>query len=209
MTVKLVNLGLPKSGTTTLALALSKAGWRVADHKLRPDHVPDPALIGRFVAELIYDGYFAGGDPFACLGMYEALSEVSVINAAISLWPQCDYALLRAMRRPGVLFVATWRPPDEIACSMRRWNTLGTQRLPKGAIPGLPRGYGGRDDELLRWIEGHYAMLREVFANDPAYLELPVAAKDASARLGMHIGQEIPWWGRANVNRKNPPPRRG
>lgn len=206
LTVKLVNLGLPKTGTTTLHHALNEAGWRAADHKVRRIHDRRPGMGGTYIARQLYNGYFENGDPFAHLdGLYDALTEVSVLNAAASMWPQCDYTMIKAMRmaRPDMLFVATWRPAAEISDSMRRWGNLGTDRLPKGPIPGLPTGYGENDDQRIRWIEGHYAMLRDLFGEDPRYMELPVGADDARQRLERHVGISLPWWGKLNENSGN------
>ena len=206
MSLRLVNLGLPKSGTTTLSEALRKTGWRVADHKLRRSDTDDPLLAGSFTGRQIYEGYFETGNPLARLGGFDALAEISVLHATNCLWPQCDYAVLRAMRaeNPQLRLVATWRPASEISDSMRRWNNLGTDRLPAGAIPGLPKGFGSAEAQRLRWIEGHYAMLRDLFGDDPRFLELPMAAADARDRLSAFIGEPVAWWGRANVNEKNP-----
>lgn len=204
--VKLVNLGLPKTGTTTLAHALNRAGWRAADHKVRRVHSRVPGMGGTYIARQLYNGYFETGDPFHHLdGLYDALTEISVLNVAASLWPQCDYAMIKAMRlaRPDMLFVATWRPASELSTSMRRWNNLGTDRLPKGTIPGLPAGYGDSEDQRIRWIEAHYAMLRDLFGDDPRYMELPVGAEDAQARLGAHLKMDLPWWGKLNENTEN------
>lgn len=201
--VKLVNLGLPKSGTTTLAHALDRAGWQVADHKVRRIHNRAPGLGGTFIGKQLYDAWFRHGDPFAVLDeVYDALTEISVLKGPVSLWPQCDYTMIKAMRlaRPGMLFVATWRPAADISDSMRRWNNLASDRLPGGAIPGLPAGYGEAEDERHRWIAGHYDMLQDIFGDDPRYLELDMAAVDARDRLAAHIGRDLPWWGRKNRN---------
>lgn len=204
--VKLVNLGLPKSGTTTLAYALTQSGWRAADHKVRRVHTRDPHLAGTFVARQIYRGYFETGDPFAHLGMYDALTEISVLNGELSCWPQCDYPLLKAMRlrHPKMLFVASWRPAADIADSMARWNNLGETRLPAATVPGLPAGFGGDPQERIRWIEGHYEMLRDVFGDDPRFLELDMGAADARDKLSAHVKRDLPWWGRKNVNADTP-----
>ena len=53
MTLLVVNLGLPKSGTTTLAKALRMSGLRVADHRMRGRNTDDPALKGAFVGERV------------------------------------------------------------------------------------------------------------------------------------------------------------
>ena len=52
MTLLVVNLGLPKSGTTTLAKALRMSGLRVADHRMRGRNTDDPALKGARRANL-------------------------------------------------------------------------------------------------------------------------------------------------------------
>ncbi len=206
MTCRIVNLGLPKSGTTTLGTALERAGLTVADHKIRRGQCNDPALAGSFVGKQIYAGYFECGDPLAKLDIYDALGEISALKPPASYWPQCDYLILQAMRRarPETRFVATRRPTEDTASSMRRWGNLGTQRLPNGSVPGLPHGFGAEPGALERWIDGHYAMLAEVFAGDPAYLELDVGAGDAAAQVAGHLSLDIPWWGKANENTTNP-----
>lgn len=201
--IKLVNLGLPKTGTTTLAYALTQAGWTAADHKVRRIHTRETGLGGTFVGRQMYNGYFECGDPFVHLDpYYDALTEISALNGDVSLWPQCDYAMIKAMRmaRSDMLFVATWRPARDVSDSMRRWNNLGTDRLPAGHIPGLPGGFGATDKERVQWIEGHYAMLRDIFGDDPRYLELSVGDERAQDQLAAHLGLDLPWWGRMNVN---------
>ncbi|WP_372614718.1 hypothetical protein [Aquicoccus sp.] len=209
--LKLVNLGLPKSGTTTLAHALEQAGWLCADHKVRRSIKQSGTLGGDHVGRVIYRGYFETGDPFHHLGFYDALTEISVLRKDLTFWPQCDHAVIQAMRHthPDLRFVVTYRPPDKLSDSMRRWNNLGSVRLPNGVIPGLPHGFGGTDAERVRWIEGHYAMLRDIFGNDRRFLELPMDAPDARQRLAAHLGIDIPWWGRKNVNDTTPAERLG
>ncbi|MGB1035442.1 MAG: hypothetical protein ACPGVS_10505, partial [Primorskyibacter sp.] len=97
----IVNLGLPKSGTTTLQCALDAAGFRVADHLL-----PGPGK--KPVAKALYDGYFASGNPLASFDKIDALGEVSILRPKLSLWPQMDFGLLSALRNhPDIRFVAT------------------------------------------------------------------------------------------------------
>jgi hypothetical protein len=206
MTLQVVNLGLPRSGTTTLARALHHAGYKVADHRLR-DPAPCPArahLCERplFVADLLYRGYFGTGDPGALLPDYTAIAEMNMLRGGRSLWPQADFGLLLALRahHPGLRFVATRRPPEAIAASMLRWNNLGQTRLPARDVPGLPAGYGRNAGELARWIGAHHAALDHWFRDDPAFLALPVAAPDAQDRLTRFLRRPVPWWGRANTS---------
>ena len=88
--LKLVNLGLPKTGTTTLARALKIAGFRVADHRIRPRETDSAKLRNAFVADLLYQGYFQSGDPAEFFEDFTALTEISCLWEGKSLWPQMD-----------------------------------------------------------------------------------------------------------------------
>lgn len=201
MSVLVVNLGLPKSGTTTLARALRRAGFATADHRIRADQTDDPDLCDAFVGDLVYRGHFDLGDPLAHLQGFAALSEMSVLREGHSLWPQSDFAVIDRVRRlhPQVRFVATRRDAFLMSQSMLAWSNMG-ERLAEADIPGLPAGYGDTTKARIAWIEGHYAHLRAIFAGDARFLELDVAAPDARDRLAAHLGRRLPWWGRSNSN---------
>lgn len=201
-TLHVVNLGLPKTGTTSLARALKIAGYRVADHRIRPRQTASPALRDAFVADLLYRGYFHSGDPAEFFEDFTALTEISCLRKGKSLWPQMDFAIIDALRRnhPGVRFVASRRDSWEVSRSMLAWSDLGVTRLPAATIPGLPAGYGETTRERIQWIDGHYAHLRAIFAGDPAYLEYDVSDADAQDAVSAHLGRPLPWWGQANAN---------
>lgn len=200
--LRVVNLGLPKSGTSTLSRALRVSGLKVADHKIRRMHTDNTELQKKFVAELIYQNYFQTGDPLDRLEEFDAFCELSLLRDDASLWPQADWGVLGAMidHHPGLRFVATWRDPFDISQSMLKWNNLGLDRVPRLGLPGLPPGYGATTRERCQWIEGHYAFVQRVFAGDDRMLLLDVAAPDAAAQLAAHIGRDVPWWGVANAN---------
>jgi hypothetical protein len=202
MGLKLLNLGLPKSGTTTLARALKLAGWKVADYRIRPRQTPEATLHGAYVADLLYDGYYQTGDPTALLPGFDAISESSLLQQHRSVWPQTDAALVRAIRARhlDVRLLATSRDPFEMSQSMLAWSDMGTERLPGKAVPGLPVGFGRTTAERVRWIEGHYATLRQLYGADPAFLDLDIAAPDARDRLSAFLRIDLPWWGKANRN---------
>ncbi|MCA0964368.1 sulfotransferase [Salipiger bermudensis] len=206
MSVRVINLGLPKTGTTTLGLALEQAGLRVADFKLRRRTCPDKTIAGSFVARQLYDGYYGSGDPLEKLGAFDALAEISVLNRDLCLWPQTDFGLIQSLRErhPELRFVASYRDPEATAHSMLRWSDLGSDRLPSGNIPGLPRGYGETRLQRAQWVAQHYAFLRAIFAEDPRFLEYDIDDPTAPERLSAHLGIELPWWGKANENRSMP-----
>jgi hypothetical protein len=202
MGLRVINLGLPKTGTTSLARALRLAGLKVADRKLRGRNSPDPALKGQFVADLLYRGYFRTGDPGLLFRDCDAISEMSLLRQDVSIWPQMDFALLMALKahHPHVKFLASWRDPFELSQSMLAWSDLGGSRLPQAAVPGLPRGYGQTSKERIQWIEGHYAALTRFFRDDPDFLVYDVADPAARSRISGFLDLCLPWWGRLNAN---------
>jgi len=200
--LRVVNLGLPKSGTTTLGEALKQAGMKVADWKIRPGQ----SQMRGFVGKLMYDGWFKSGDPLQFLTDFNAFTEIDVIREGKNYWPQSDWALLSAIRAlyPGTKFVLTHRDPVKHADSMRRWSNLGTFRLPENAVPGLPPGVGRAPGELERWIEGHAMFCRHVFTGAPDFLEYDIEDPAAHDRLADFLGIDLPWWGTANANLNHP-----
>lgn len=201
--LRVINLGLPKSGTTTLGEALKHAGMRVADWKIRPGQ---SATMRGFVGKLMYQGYYDSGDPLQYLFDFNAFTEVEVVREGKNLWPQTDWALLAAIgaHYPGSRFILSHRDPVKHADSMRRWSNLGTRRLPQNAVPGLPEGFGGKPGELERWIEGHVSFCRQVFAGTDVFCEYDIEDPDAQAKISGFLGIELPWWGTANANENHP-----
>lgn len=205
MTLKVVNLGLPKTGTTTLARALRRAGLHVADHRIRPRQTRNTHLHNEFVADLLYRGYFETGDPGIYLADFDAISEMSVLRQGRSLWPQMDFGLIMAIRKhnPGVKFLASGRDPFRMSQSMLAWSDLGTLRLPANNIPGLPEGFGTTSIERMQWIEAHYAHLRAIFRDDDDFLEYDVADPNARDLISGFLEMPVKWWGKTNVNKLN------
>ena len=199
--LRVVNLALPKTGTTTLTDALRKAGLTVADWKVRRTQTDREDLRGVHVGKIMYADYFGCGDPLARLDQFDVINETSAVRRDRSLWPQMDWGLLSAIERhhPGVKFILTTRNPDRTANSMMRWNNLGKERLPKADIPGKPRGYGATEAELAQWIRGHYAFCRKVFAGASNFMEYDIEDPEAREKIGAYLGLELPWWGRSNV----------
>ncbi len=202
----MVNLGLPKSGTTTLGHALKLSGLKVADYRIRPHQTDDQDLQREFVAQCMYRGYFQTTDPLNELDEFDGFAEISALRGGLSLWPQMDFGLIQAIRdhHPGVRFLASYRDPRALSNAMLRWSDLGTERLPQSEIPGLPAGFGETTHERMRWIEAHYAHLRQIFKNDDVFLEYDVSDKQAPAQISAHIGVSLKWWGKTNKNKALP-----
>ncbi len=209
--LRVINLGLPKSGTTSLGEALKHAGLNVADWRIRKGQSRGDRLKRAFVGKLMYRGYFEQGDPLALMEEFDAFTEIDVVREGLNLWPQTDWGLLSAIRahHPGARFILTVRDPARHSDSMARWSNLGRTRLPQNAVPGLPEGWGGSDAERIRWIEGHIKFCRQVFGDAKDFLEYDIEDPDARERVSDFLGIELPWWGVANANRNKPAAKEG
>ncbi|MEL7163874.1 MAG: sulfotransferase [Pseudomonadota bacterium] len=203
----ILHIGLPKTATTTLARALRRAGLKTVDWRMRAHQTENEALHDQMVGEILYEGYYRQGDPLHYFAGFDAIAEMSALGQGRNFWPQTDWGLLDAIRTryPQAKFLLSERNPDDVADSMLRWNSLGTDRLPRHPVPGLPAGYGTSAAELARWVAGHYAFCRRVFAGSGQFLAYDPAAPDAAARIGTFIGRDLPWWGQSNVNHATPP----
>lgn len=204
--LKVINLGLPKSGTTTLGEALKRAGLKVADWRIRQGQSTGDALRRQFVGKLMYEGYFETGDPLGKMAEFDAFTEIDIVRNGLNLWPQTDWGLLNAIRTryPDAKFILTHRDAAQLSDSMGRWSNLGRKRLPNNAIPGLPEGFGSTDAERIRWIEGHYAFCRRVFEAEDCFLEYDIADPQAQQKISAFLGVDLPWWGKANENTRRP-----
>lgn len=202
--LRVLNLGLPKTGTTSLSRALRRANLSVADWRIRNKQTENPLIRGKLVGAIMYRDYFATGDPLHNLDQFDAVTEMSVVRFGNNLWPQMDWGLLSAIQEhhPGAKFLLSYRDPDKTASSMLRWSNMGSQRLPANQVPGLPKGFGKTQDELARWVAGHFAFCRRVFAGCDNFLEYDIEDPASRDKIAAFLGRPMPWWGQANRNAK-------
>jgi hypothetical protein len=200
---KIINLGLPKSGTTTLATAFAEAGLRVADWMARDEKGDKMGFVGR----LMYLGYFESGDPLSAMPDFDAYTEISVVRRGRNFWPQTDWAIISGIRahHPGARFLLSARDPEKHADSIRRWSNLGKTRLPANHVPGLPQFHGQNPGEIERWIESHIKFCRHVFDGADDFLEFDIEDPEAADKIARFTGVDLPWWGKANENENHKP----
>ena len=197
--MKLMVIGFPKSGTTTLTTVLEANGIRAA-------HWQDED--GRFIGALIYSAVYSGRDPFAFLEGFDAVTQADVClpRRKINFWPNLDFAILRAIRRahPECLFVLNYRDPEAIVDSIEKWVGM-KERFAPAEIPGLPRGIGMERQHLTTWITNHFDACRAYFANDPYFLEIDISSDDAPQRLGDALGMTLTGWGKFSPSYRKAP----
>src|SRR4051812_49290681 len=187
--MKLMAIGFPKSGTTSLTKALNASGVPCAHWRTHA---------GKFVGVQIYAAVYHGLEPFALLEGHEAVTQADVClpSKRLNLWPNLDFSVLSAIRRahPSCLLLLNYRRPEAIADSIARWDDL-QGRIAISQIPGLPRGLGRKREHLITWIENHFDACRRFFAHDEHFLEIDIESPDAPERLAKALGIEIVGWG--------------
>ncbi|MGC1505665.1 MAG: hypothetical protein WA782_16170 [Sulfitobacter sp.] len=198
----IISLSLPKSGTTTLAIALRHAGLNVIDWRIRDTQTFREDLKDQLIAPLMYEDYFDSGDPFARFDEFHAITEMSAINRKMSMWPQTDSGMLEAILKhhPGARFLLSLREPEAVANSIMGWNNLGRARLPRNDVPGLPRPYGGNVKNLTQWVNGHYDFCARFFRGSSNFLAYELEEENVHHKISRFLSLELPWWGKANVN---------
>ena len=183
MSLRVVNLGLPKTGTTTLARAMKMSGFKVADHRIRAKQTPVTEIHDAFVGDLMYRGYFETGDPAAHIPGFDAIAEMSLLRKGRSLWPQMRFRPDRGDSSAPITDVQSSWPHRRDR--LRRSRNLcwpgpiwAQARLPREAnIPGLPaKAMATRRKQRIQWIEGHYSPCCAVIfsADDPGFLEYDI-----------------------------------
>lgn len=195
--MRLMVIGFPKSGTTSITDALEQSGLTAA-HWAIDD--------GRFVGKMIYESAAGGGDPLAELSDYDAITQADVCIPAhgLNFWPQLDFDLLRQIREhhPTCWFLLNRRDPVKVCDSIDRWPSL-RQRITEADIPGLPAGVGADDDDMIAWIEGHYAACHEHLGSDPYFADIDIESDATPERLGQLLGIPIEGWGIVQPQRPN------
>lgn len=197
MSLRLFNLGFPKSGTSTLTYALEKSGLRCAHCWLKRIG-PRP-----YVAQRLWSAWRDGLDPMFDLRGIDAVTQPdATFPGTFVCWPQMVPDLVADLRRrhPQAVLLLLTRDPACTAASMARWKDYRARPV-EARIPGLPAGIGAEDGELAAWIDGHYADCRARYGADPRFLEADIADPHTPQRIADALGiKRLAWWGVRNAN---------
>lgn len=216
-----VLIGFPKSATTTLDKAFLSTGYNSYHHHAylstknnqsdisKLDYAYDLVLNDEFplgyISELLYSSYKENGNPYSVFDDCEpyALTQIDSNLSHISLWPQLDYELLvNGLKcNDSVCYILNYREPRFLVDSMIRWkNGKWLNNLIESDVPGLPVGRGKDFDTLVKWINNHYNMCRDLFSKNERFLEVDINSDNFRYDVEKFLGITFKWWGVANKN---------
>lgn len=175
---KILCIGVPKSGTTTLYEALKSAGFD-AVHRYRKGEV----AAGYNLYKAYLQTYQWQGE--------NIITQLDTCRQKINVWPQFDYEFLKWASKRSKL-ILQMRSPEKILKSIYNHGDL---RSRINYAPGL-FGRATTDGDILYWIIRHYERVVRLIPNVLAvFIDNPQAPEIISKYLGV----QIPWWGVANA----------
>ena len=210
MPLPVMNLGMPKCGSTTLFEFFQCAG-------IKSRHSQDGACIEKAIRE--------GKPPMdGCEENKQDHYRIRNGNGAwlqmdIQMWPDCWFPQISFLDEihqefPNATFVMNFRPVDDWIRSARNWgapqSSTMAQRwaspiLCKYKIPGLINQKGRAqlsDQDLRNWLCGHVKHVREFVKQYPTHklIELDLYNKEASSRsMASLFRANRTCWGKASA----------
>jgi len=209
-------LGMPKCGTTSLHEAFRSAGlesvhWALragedlrADRELRQRGVDAG---NRLVARLMQRAASEGLPPLALLPEHvDAVAEMNGLywadqraGVAEGYFPQMSLLEELILHYPFAHFVLNVRDHRRWARSVDGHNDL-RKRLIAADLPGLPRGVGAKDEDLIGWAAGHHERVRALLGHARVRLLVFDLERHGEKQLSTFLGRRVTW-GLHNVTR--------
>jgi len=195
-----INLGLPKSGTSSLYDYYSCGNVYSSHHKCKLETC----------GECVLANVEAGRPPLDSCGNYAFYGQLDVdgINYdSEGNWPgegtPCYFPQLSALQElhdayPTARFTLTTRPPAHWLASVVGWGLQ--ERLVNCDLPGLPKSKGS-EDELMAWFSSHLDTVREFVAAHPSHgplLEIDIEDDRTGQVLAEATGIPATCWGKSN-----------
>jgi len=137
-----INIGMPKTGTTSLTDFLKQNGYECAHWRA------DGTIVGIEVRKNLFSNALKD---FNCITQLDYCHWVSKAeNISRCIWPQHEMLTELVSRFPDAKYVYTTRNTTAWFDSVSRWSDL-LDRIRFSNTPGLQ--YGATDDEVKKWYE--------------------------------------------------------
>lgn len=215
-----LNLGMPKMGSSTLWQFFVCSGWKTNHWKTRK------GLVGKCMRNANNDSkpILASCDSWKMRGKdfmnitgpdhgseaYLQMDYCLLNDKAVCVFPQVQYLERMHEESPNATFVLLFRPPEDWFRSLMSWppgftkRSLGN-RIAKAQLPGLPAGNGTTLDEMKSWWCWHVNRVRSFVDRNPSHALIELDLYDANhtaAVLATLFKSRRQCWGHVNANMK-------
>mmetsp|Transcript_11707 Transcript_11707/g.17890 ORF Transcript_11707/g.17890 Transcript_11707/m.17890 type:complete len:222 (+) Transcript_11707:2-667(+) len=192
MHLPVLNMGMPKEGSSTLQDFFKCAGFR-ASHSQCGNLMQKAAQNGENPLSACNTNW--GG---------ELHMQLDISRPPTCYYPQIQ--LLDEIHRgsPNATFILLFRPVMDWIKSIDHWQDM-RKRFVKCDLPGLPEGVGGRMEDMVQWHCGHVQHVREFVAHHPSHalIELDLYDTERNQRvMSTLFNASSECWGHSNINKK-------
>ena len=196
----IINLGLPKSGSTSLRDFFSCGNLTASHFKCQS------GPCGMCVNQNLQ----AGRPALAGCGDYHVWAQLdwAPIGLPIQEKKQCFFPQLSALKElhaqfPEATFVLPTRPPRHWIASVDHWqhaNYRMREVLAACNLPGLPSGRAPNDSELAAFYVQHSRAVRTFVANHPSHtlIEFDLEEPGVAQKLALASGVPATCWSKSN-----------
>eukprot|EP00405_Crypthecodinium_cohnii_P007249 CAMPEP_0206424328 /NCGR_PEP_ID=MMETSP0324_2-20121206/3168_1 /ASSEMBLY_ACC=CAM_ASM_000836 /TAXON_ID=2866 /ORGANISM="Crypthecodinium cohnii, Strain Seligo" /LENGTH=264 /DNA_ID=CAMNT_0053888973 /DNA_START=15 /DNA_END=809 /DNA_ORIENTATION=- len=207
---KVMVLGMPKAGTTSLHEAFKSAGynsvhWALPAGDGLDTDVEDIKMLQtqegieeRLVARMVWRAANEGLPPFAYLPEdVEAVAEMNgmVFDDEVGAWgyfPQMSLLETIFETYPNAAYILNLRNMTKWVNSVNKYLRI-RERMAKSDLHKLPRGAGYDDGELLVWVENHHRrVIEEAQRRGVRFLIFDIE-KHGAKELSEFLGRSVSW----------------
>jgi protein O-GlcNAc transferase len=179
-------IGFPKCGTSSINNALISKGVPSIHWALDPDRLV--LLVGLSIEKAKKEGK----PLLSYLKNYRALTQMETcIDEHRCYWPQLLDVPTLDSQYPKSKFIFNDRDIYKWVNSVSKWRIPShgslRERLIKANIPGLPKGKGSNDSELIDWYIWHKNNMIDYFKNKDNFIVFNIE-EDKSEKLGEFLG---------------------
>ena len=210
-----INLGLPKSGSSSVADFFQCAGLRTSHHdcdvvsQIDVARRPRPGRQKKTTCGGCAERNAEAGRPLLLgCGEYDVWAQMDVDGdgGRVCFLPQVTHLSELLEQYPNALFLLPTRPADHWVASVNNWNNMH-ERLFQCGLPGLNLDHSSdkaQDDLLKQFYYNHTLSVREFMATQSsAFIEFDIEEKEelVGAQLAEATGLPASCWGKSNCKR--------
>eukprot|EP00581_Thalassiosira_minuscula_P020191 CAMPEP_0183720338 /NCGR_PEP_ID=MMETSP0737-20130205/12976_1 /TAXON_ID=385413 /ORGANISM="Thalassiosira miniscula, Strain CCMP1093" /LENGTH=306 /DNA_ID=CAMNT_0025950185 /DNA_START=271 /DNA_END=1191 /DNA_ORIENTATION=+ len=196
-----INLGFPKTGTTSLHSFFACAGYRSMHYRCGPS-----VACAECIRSSVEEG--KGNKPLANCGKAEAYSQLD--NGSHGNFPQVQYLEQIVESYPNATFLLTFRNVSNWYHSLTHWppiNTEGQLHMSDGLmianiLPEFPSGVGNNEEEFSAWFCTHVERVREVISRlNRTLVEIDIDNPNVAEYVTDVFDIHTSCWGHTNINK--------